>query len=159
MIAKASPSCSSVIVSGGLLWIVFQRTSVYRPLSRRCLATCLHLVAGAVVGRHRLVGLPVADELEDAEQADVAARADAGVLALQLAMVIAHDAAHASGSLDEPVLLVDLDGGQRGGAAHGMAVVGQAAVEHLVLERVGDPAAHANGAERQVARGEALGHA
>src|SRR3954454_12212802 len=41
------------------------------------LGDLLHLVAGAVVRRVWLVRLLVADELEDAEQADVAAGADA----------------------------------------------------------------------------------
>ena len=38
MIAKPSASCSSVMVSGGLVWMPFQRYIVYRPLSRQYLA-------------------------------------------------------------------------------------------------------------------------
>ena len=75
------------------------------PVVAQVLADRLHLVARAVVGRHRLVGRAVADELEDAEEADVAMRAHARVLVLESRVVAAHDLAHAGGALDEAVLL------------------------------------------------------
>ena len=45
MIAKPSASCSSVMHSGGLVWIELLAIIVYRPFSRRYLPDRLHLVA------------------------------------------------------------------------------------------------------------------
>ncbi len=83
---------------------------------------------------------------------------DARVLRREGLVVVAHDVAQAGGALDEPVLLVDPDRGQRGRQAHRMAAVGQPAVEHLRVEGLGDVVAHGHRAEREVAGGEPLGH-
>src|SRR5918999_2482713 len=64
-----------------------------------------HLVAGPIEGGHRLHRGAVADQLEDAEQADVASSADGGVPLLQLAVVATHQLAHLPAVLDQPVLL------------------------------------------------------
>ena len=71
---------------------------------------------------------------------------------------LAHHATHLRGVLDESLVLVDLDGRQRGRAAERMAVVGETAVERLVPEVVGDAPTHAHRAERYVGTREALGH-
>ena len=57
------------------------------------------------------------------------------------------------------IFFIDANGGERGSAAHGMAVVGQPAVENFVLEMLRDVMAHADRAQRQVAGSESLGHA
>ena len=54
--------------------------------------------------------------------------------------------------LDQPVVFVDLDRRERRGARQRMAVVGQPAVEHLVLELCGDRTAHADAPQLHVAR-------
>ncbi len=118
----------------------------------------LHLVRRAVVRSNRLVRRARADDVDHAEHADVAHGPDRRVLGHQPLVVAAHHLAHSGGALDQPVLLVDRDRGQRRRATHRVRVVGQAAEEDLVAERLGDRAAHADRAERQVRRGQALGH-
>ena len=68
-----------------------------------------------------------------------------------------HDLAHALGARDEVVLLVDVDDGQGRGAGERVAVVGEAGREGLVTPRVRDLAAHAQGAQLDVRRSQALG--
>ena len=85
-------------------------------------------------------------------------RPDARVLRGETLVVRAHHRAEAGRVLDEPVLLVDRDRRERRGQADRVAAVGQAAVEHLRLEVLGDGGAHRDGAQRQVRAGQALGH-
>ena len=70
----------------------------------------------------------------------------------------AHDRPEAGRVADEVVLLVDRDGREGGRQADRVTAVGQAAVEHPVVELLGEAVAHRHRAERQVARGQALGH-
>ena len=66
-----------------------------------------------------------------------------GCFAASCVVVALQQLAHARRALDEAVLLVDLDRRQRRGAGQRVRVVGQAAVEDVVLEVLGDLAAHA----------------
>ena len=72
------------------------------------------------------------------------------MLRVQPVVVLPHDAVESRRVLDEAVLLVHADRRDRRGAADGVAAVGQAAVEHLRLELLGDLAAHRHRAQRQV---------
>ena len=80
------------------------------------------------------------------------------MLLLEACHVLAHQLAHPSRSLDQAILLVDIDDRQCRGAAHGMAVVGQAATEGLVGEGIRDALPHRHRSQRQVGGGQALGH-
>jgi hypothetical protein len=117
-----------------------------------------HLVGGAVEGRHRLARLAAANQFEDSEQADRPDFADGRVLVLQFLAELLHERTHLARILDQVVFFIDANGGECGGASYGMAVVGEATVEHLVLEVLRDVMAHADRPKRQIARGEALGH-
>ena len=87
MIAKPSASCSSVMHSGGFVWIELFAIIVYTPWSRRYLPIGLHLVARAVERRQRRPRVAAPDEVEDPEQAEVAVGADRRVLRRQLLVV------------------------------------------------------------------------
>ena len=81
MMSKPSASCSSVIDSGGLVWIeLFGDERVEAVLAEE-LADRLHLVGRAVVRRDRRPRVAAADELQDPEQAEVAVRPDDGCFA------------------------------------------------------------------------------
>ena len=128
------------------------------PVVAQVLADRLHLVASCRCTAPSARRSRGPDELEDAEEADVAAGAHARVLLLQPRVVGAHDRAHPGGALDEPVLLVDRDRGDRRRAADRVDVVRQPAGERPVGEDVRDRAAHHDRAERQVGRRQALRH-
>ena len=121
-------------------------------------AELLHFGAGAVEGGHRFFRRAVADELEDAEQADRADVADGGVFGFHVGVQVGQDAAHALGVADGVVVHHDLQAGFGGGEAHGVGVVGEAAVEDVAVEVAGDAVAHGHGAEGQVGGRQALGH-
>ena len=158
MISKPSASWSSVMHSGGLVWIeLFGDHRVQAVLAEE-LADRLHLVRRPVERRQRRPRIARADEVDDPEQPEVAGGADARVLRRQPPMVLAHDRIEPGGVGDEAVLLVDRDRRERGGQADRVAAVGQPAVEHLGLELLGDLVAHRDRAERQVRAGQALGH-
>ena len=116
MISKPSASCSSVMHSGGLVWIELLAIIVYRPCVAEVLADRLHLVRGPVERRQRRPRVVAPDEVDDPEQPEVAGRPDARVLGGEPLVVLAHDRPEAGGVLDQAVLLVDRDGGERGGA-------------------------------------------
>ena len=158
MTSKPSASCSAVMHSGGLVWIALLADHRVQAVVAEELADGLHLVAGAVERGHRRPRLVRPDELEDPEQPEVAVRADRRVLGRERLVVAAHHAVEARGVADEVVLLVDADRRQRRGQADRVAAVREAAVEHPALHRLGDGVAHRDGAQRQVARRQALGH-
>ena len=81
-----------------------------------------------------------------------------GCLLLQLEVPLAHLPSHALRVLQQPLLLVHGDGGQRGGAGQGVAVVGEPAGEGALLEHARDLRAHAHRAQLHVGGGDALGH-
>ena len=85
MISKPSASCSSVMHSGGLVWIELLAIIVYRPLSRRNLPIAFISSRRAVERRQRRPRVAAPDEVDDPEQAEVARRADARVLRRQRA--------------------------------------------------------------------------
>src|SRR3954471_5113470 len=118
----------------------------------------LHLVGRPVERRQGVVGLAAPDEVDDPEQPEAAVNADRGMAPVEVLVVTPHDLAHARGPLEEPVLLVHADRREGGGEADGVRAVRQPAVEHLLFERFRDVMPHPDGAERQVARREPLGH-
>ncbi len=158
MISKPSASWSSVMHSGGLVWIELLGEHRVQPRLAQELADRLHLVRGPVERRERGPRVAAPDEVDDPEQAQVAGRPDARMLGRQPAVVLAHDRVEAGRVVDQAVLLVDTDRGQRRREADRVAAVGQPAVEHLGLELLGQAVAHGDRAERQVRAGQALGH-
>ena len=83
---------------------------------------------------------------------------DGRVLRVQPFVMIAHDLAETSRVLEQPILFVYGDVGEGRGAADGVAAVGQAAVVEVRVEMPRDLVIHRDSAERQVRRGQALGH-
>ena len=77
MISNPSASCSSVMHSGGLVWIELLAIIVYRPFSRRNLPIAFISSLVPLNGVMRRPRVARADEVEDPEQAEVAVRADA----------------------------------------------------------------------------------
>ena len=133
MISKPSASCSSVMHSGGLVWIELLIDHRVQPVVAEELADRLHLVGGAVERGDRCPRVAAPDEVQDPEQAEVAGRADARVPGRQPLVVVAHDRTQPRGVLDEAILLVDADRREGGGQADRVAAVGQPArVEHRV---------------------------
>lgn len=112
---------------------------------------------GLVPGRERLLGATVTNEVEDSEQADGAHVADAGMPFLHLGEMHAHELAHAATVLDQTILLVHADGGDRGGTAERVPGVGEAAGERRGVEEARDLLAHDDRTERRVAAGETFG--
>ena len=92
------------------------------------------------------------------EEADGARGADDRVARLEVVEQRGHEPSHLLRPLDQAVLFVDRQRGERGGAGERMAVVGEPAVEHVVLEVIGNRAAHADGAELHVRARQALRH-
>src|SRR6266852_2364451 len=76
----------------------------------------------------------------------------------ELLMVTLHHLAHSAGVADHVVLFVSLDRAQRRRAGERVTVVGQAAIEDVLLEVASDFRAHADGAKWDVAAGESLRH-
>ena len=118
----------------------------------------LHRFRGAVEGRKRFHRLAVLDQLEDAKKPDRPGQADRGVFLFERLMVTLHQRAHPPGVPNHVVFLVGADGAERRGAGQRVAVVGEPAIEHVLLEVRGDLRPHPDGAERNVAAGQPFGH-
>ena len=131
MISNPSPSCSSVMHSGGFVITFHQRMNVDEPVVDQGPVELLHRVVHRVERRQRLHRLAVLDELDDAEQPDVPRAADAGVRRGKRLVVRAHHRVEALGVPDQVVVLEHVDRGDRGGDAEGMRVVGEPAPEHV----------------------------
>ena len=80
------------------------------------------------------------------------------MLPLHLLMQFAQDASHPRCMSDHVLVDHDLQTRFRGGQTHGVCVVCQSAVEHVLVEMRGDAFAHRHGAERQICRRQPLGH-
>ena len=72
MIAKPSASCSSVMHSGGFVWIELLAIIVYRPFSRRNLPIAFISSLVPLNGVSGVHGSRDPDEVEDPEQPEVA---------------------------------------------------------------------------------------
>ena len=118
-----------------------------------------HFIGRAVEGRHRLARFAVADQFDDAEQSDGAHRAHRRMFGLHLRSQLFEDGAHFFRVVDQAIFFIHTNGRQRRRAGIGMAVVGEPAVENLILKVLGDGGPHPDRAQGQVARGQALGHA
>src|SRR5205814_1415766 len=127
------------------------------PTVEQRLGDGLHLRRRAVERSEGLERLAVANQLETTEQAYRPRRADAWMPLAQPAMDSRQHLAHAPRVADHIVLFVRLERAERRGAAEGMAVVGQPAVEGVVVEVRRDRGSHPHRAEWHVARGQALG--
>ena len=158
MMPNASRSSGSVIHSGGLVKNVFQRTNGVEPFGPEKPAERRHLVRRPVERRQRLALGAVANELDDAEEPDRSHGADRRMPLLKSRQQLLHQHAHAPRVVDQPVVLVDLNRRERRRARQRMAVVGEAAVEHLVPKMIRDRPAHADGAERHVRARQPLRH-
>ena len=88
MMSKPSASCSSVMHSGGFVWIELFGAKVNRSFVAEELADRLHLVRRAVVGRERRPRVLAADEVDDPEQPEVPGRPTDGCFAAS-ALVVA----------------------------------------------------------------------
>ena len=84
--------------------------------------------------------------------------ADRRMTSGQILVMAAHHRVEPGGMLDQAVLLVDPDGRERRGARDRVARVGQAAVVERRVEVLRDLVVHRDGPERQIRRGQALGH-
>ena len=115
MISKPSASCSSVMHSGGFVWIELLASIVYRPFVAEVLADRLHLVRGPVERGQRGPRVVAPHEVDDPEEPEVAGRADARVPGREPLVVAAQHAVEPGGVADEVVLLVDRDRRERGG--------------------------------------------
>ena len=109
MISKPSASWSSVMHSGGFVWIELFGAIVYRPLLAEELADRLHLVRRAVERGQRRPRVPAANEVEDPEQPEVAVRPDRRMLRGE-PLVVARITGPSRGRVaDQVVLLVDAE--------------------------------------------------
>src|SRR5262245_2715333 len=129
-----------------------------QPAFVQMLGDRLHLVADAVERRERLHRLPAANQLHDAEQSDVADQPDRRMLVEQLLMVPGHDLAHLRRVLDQAVLLIHADRRDRRGQRQRVRVVGQAAVEHVLVEVLIHLRRQSDRPKRDVRRRQSLGH-
>ena len=102
--------------------------------------------------------LRIAHQLNDAEEPNVANRANTRVLRLHALVMRTKRLPHRRSAGDQIVLFVDLDRGEGGRTGERMAVVGQPATEHLLGEVIGDRSSHAESAELHVGAGETLRH-
>src|ERR1700687_674455 len=102
----------------------------------------LHGLRGSVEGRERIHRLTLYDQLQDAEETGRAREANGWMPSLELPVVTFHHLTHAAGVADHVVLFVRLDRPQRRRAGERVTVVGQAAIEDVLLEVVGDFRAH-----------------
>ena len=137
MISNPCASSSSVMHSGGLVWIELLASIVYRPFSRRYLPIAfissdvpLNGVSGVHGSRVRTRSMIPNSPRLRSRRPTVSGR--------EPFVVAAHDRAHPRGVVDEAVLLVDPDRRERRGERHRVRRVRQAAVEHLLLERLRD---------------------
>src|SRR5438132_6111655 len=118
----------------------------------------LHRLRGSVEGSERLHGFTVFHQLEDAEETDRPREADRWMLPPELLVVALHHLAHPARIAYHVVLFVRLDRTQGRRAGERVTVVGQPAIEDVLLEVIRDLRAHPDRAERDVAARQPLRH-
>ena len=134
--ARASSSSSSAITSGGAsrnrLPRVAKDTPCASASSTRCFSAGGIAARAPAASRVRAVG----DQLDHGEQAVAAAHVadDRDAVACKLPQALRAVRAQRARALDQSFVLVGATRGQAGGAGQRMAAIGQAGVEHLVLE-------------------------
>src|SRR3990172_9560908 len=122
------------------------------------LAECLHLGTGPVEWSHRLTRFPVFHELEGGEEADRADVSHARVGLAHVPQVSRQLLAHRRGTFDKAILAHHADVGYGGCKGDRMPAVGKPALEHAILEEVGDFGLHRNRAQRGVRRCQPFSH-
>ena len=142
MISKPCASSSSLMHNGGFVWIELLAIIVYSPWSRKYLPMAFISSDVPLNGVSGVHGSRLRTRSRMPNSPRLRMRPDRRVLRGQPLVVLAHARAQARRVLDEPVLLVDADRRQRGGQRDRMRRVGQPAVEHLLVERLGDVVAH-----------------
>ena len=78
---------------------------------------------------------------------------------LHLRTQLLQDRAHFFRVVDQSIFFIHANGRQRRRASHGMAVVSQPSIKHLVLKMLRDVMPHANRSQRQIAGRQSLRHA
>src|SRR5882724_5042086 len=104
------------------------------PFLTKELAERLHLLRGAVEGRHRFSCLRISHQLDDSEKPNVARRAHRRVTTLQILEHATHQRPHTPRVFNETIFFVHRDGCERRGTRERVAVVRKAAVEDIFLE-------------------------